>query len=370
MIKSYVQKNGKVLRRGYTTGTCATAAAKAATAMLFSGNILEEIEVELPIGDKINLKITDAKISKNIAKCCVVKDAGDDPDVTDKAKICAMVKKTEKGMVLKGGGGVGIVTKKGLQIDVGEAAINPVPRDMILKEVSKVLPAGKGVEVTIFVPEGKELAKKTMNEKLGIVEGISVIGTTGIVEPMSDEAFKASLVPQIDIALANGYSEVVLTPGNIGEKNAVKLGVPEDAVIQMGNFVGFMLEACAKKGIKKAMLFGHISKLTKVAAGIFNTHSKVADARLETIAAYASLLGADKKIIRSILDANTTEQALKILRKNNLIKVFDLIAERASSRAMEYVDRKMEIGTVLVSLRGEVVGKDHNAGVSKWARFL
>ncbi len=366
MLEQYVQKNGKILRRGYTTGTCAAAAAKAATAMLFSGRKINEVEVTLPIGEKIVLKIVDARLDKNYAQSCVVKDAGDDPDVTHGAKICARVRKTKCGVVIRGGEGVGAVTKRGLQIPVGEAAINPVPRKMILREAGKVLPCGNGAEITIFVPAGEELAKKTLNEKLGILGGISIIGTTGIVEPRSEEAFRASLVPQIDVALANGHDEIILTPGRIGESNAAAKGIPEDAIVQMGNFAGFMLEECAKRDVKKILLFGHVSKLAKIAAGFFNTHSKFGDAKPE-IAASASLFGADEE---SLLKANTTEEAVEILREKNLMQVFDLIAQKASERAAEHVNGKIEIGTILVSLKSGVVGKDKNARASKWAKFL
>lgn len=370
MIDQYIQKNRKVLRRGYTTGTCAAAAAKAAAQMLFSGDIVDSVSVDLPAGNRVALKVREVELCGDTAKCCVVKDAGDDPDITHGARICAMVRKNGRGVSIRGGDGIGTVTKRGLQVSVGDPAINPVPRKMILKEVGSVLPNNQGVEVTIFVPEGRKLARRTMNKKLGIVGGISIIGTTGIVKPMSDEAFRESLIPQIDIALAEGYGEVVLTPGNIGERNAVRAGVPGDAVIQTGNFVGFIVERCCEKGVKKALLFGHMGKLTKIAGGVFNTHSRVADARLEIIAAHASLLGADKEITKLILGANTTERALEVLRKNNLNKVLDLIAEKASFRAMEYVDNKMEIGTIILSINGEVVGRDKNARRSRWARFL
>lgn len=360
-------ENGKILRRGYTTGTCAAGAAKAAAAMLFSGKKIEEVEVTLPMGEKVALKVVDAEINKNYAQCCVIKDAGDDPDVTHGAKICARVKKIEKGVIIRGGEGVGVVTKRGLQVEVDEPAINPVPRKMILHEVGKALPQGRGAEVAVFVPNGKELAKKTMNKKLGIVGGISIIGTTGIVEPRSEEAFKASLVPQIDIALASGYSEIILAPGRIGERNAAARGIPRDAVVQMGNFVGFMLEECAKRGIKKVLLFGHVSKLAKIAAGFFNTHSKFGDAKSEIAA--SALRCADEKIAKALLEANTTEEAVEMLRKKNLMQVFDLTAQKASERAAEHVNGKMQIGVILVSLKGEVIGKDNIEG-SRWAKFL
>lgn len=356
-----------MLKRGYTTGTCAAAAAKAAAVMLFSGKKIREVEVALPIGEKIVLKIVDAEIN-DYAQCCVVKDAGDDPDVTHGAKICARVRRSAD-TVIKGGEGVGTATKRGLQIPVGEAAINPVPRKMILDEVGRVVGnRDEGIEITIFVPQGRELAKKTMNEKLGIVGGISIIGTTGIVEPMSEEAFRASLVPQIDIALASGYDEIVLTPGRVGERSAIARGISEDAIVQMGNFVGFMLEECAKRGVKKILLFGHVGKLAKIASGIFNTHSKYGNAKKEIAA--SALRCADEKIAGVLLKANTSEEAVEILREKNLMRVFDLIAQKASERAVEHVNGKIQIGTILISLKGEVIGRDKNARSSKWAEFL
>lgn len=369
-MELYVQKNGKFLRRGYTTGTCAAAAAKAAVSMLFSGQLVADVvEVALPMGEKVTLQVANSELVEGTARCHIVKDAGDDPDVTDKAQICAAARRTGSGIIIKGGEGIGIVTKPGLRVDVGEPAINPVPRKMIFEGIKEVLPDGESVEVTIYVPEGEELAKRTMNEKLGIVGGISIIGTTGIVEPRSKEAFMASLVPQIDIALAKGYDEVVLTPGRIGERNALARGVPEDAIIQIGNFVGFMLDECVKKGVKNVLLFGHLSKLTKVAAGFFDTHSKVADARIETIAAHASSSGADKNIVEHIVSANTAEHAMEILRENGLLGVFDSIAREAGAMASVHVDGQMGIGVALISLNGELVGR-YNIEVCKWGKFL
>ncbi len=358
------------LRKGYTTGTCATAAARAAAELLFSGREGREMTVDLPAGGRATLPVADASLAGGVARCCVIKDAGDDPDVTHGARICASVREIGKGIVLRGGEGIGKVTKPGLQVPVGEPAINPVPRRMILEAVESVLPPGRGAEVTISVPGGGELAKRTMNPRLGIVGGISIIGTTGVVEPMSEEAFKASLIPQIDVALAEGYAEVILTPGRIGERNALKRGIPEDAVVEMSNFVGFMLQECAKKGVKRALLLGHVGKLAKVAAGVFHTHSKVADARLETIAAHAALLGGGREVVEKVLGANTTEEAVALLRERGLEGVFDAIAARASARAMEYVGGAMTVGTVLLTMEGEVLGRDGNARSSRWARYL
>jgi cobalt-precorrin-5B (C1)-methyltransferase len=209
-----------------------------------------------------------------------------------------------------------------------------------------------------------------MNQRLGIVGGISIIGTTGIVEPMSEEAFKASLAPQIDVALAEGHEEVILTPGRIGERNARERGIPEDAIVEMSNFVGFMLKECARKGVDRVLLLGHVGKLAKVAAGVFHTHSKVADARLETIAAHAALMGGGREVVEKILRANTTEEAVALLRERGLEDVFDAIAAKASSRAMEYVGGAMTVGTVLLTMEGEILGRDDNARSSRWARYL
>ncbi|MFQ5975354.1 MAG: cobalt-precorrin-5B (C(1))-methyltransferase CbiD [Candidatus Hydrothermarchaeales archaeon] len=370
LIEPYVQKNGKTLRRGYTTGTCAAAAAKAATKMLYTEEDVDKVEVMLPTGDEIRLSIVDRKIGADKASCCVIKDAGDDPDVTNGAKICAIARKVTYGVTIKGGKGVGTVTKNGLEVAVGEAAINPVPMKMIRDEVSRTLPKGRGVEIEIKVLDGEKLAKRTLNKKLGIVGGISIIGTTGIVEPRSLDAFKRSLSPQIDIALAAGFDDLVLVPGRISERNAIAADVPEDAIIQMGNFVGFILKECARKGVKRALLYGRSGKLVKVSAGIFDTHSKTADARLETIAAHAASLGAGKETVKGILNANTTEEARGILKMEGLLRVFDIIAERASTRAMEYTNNKLDVATIITSRGGEIIGRDGNCRRSRWAESL
>jgi cobalt-precorrin-5B (C1)-methyltransferase len=359
----------KKLRKGFTTGTCAAAAAKAA-ALLLTGERKERVSVALPSGKRVSLTIAVLEGHKDKARACVIKDAGDDPDVTNGALICAEVRKCEgEEVIIRGGEGVGVVTKPGLAIPVDEAAINPVPREMIRSAVREALPEG-GVEVTVEVPKGKELAQKTMNPKLGIVGGISILGTSGIVEPWSEDAFKRSLVPQIDVALANSFEEVVLTPGRIGERNALNRGVPEDAIVQCGNYVGYMLDECAERGIKGVLLYGHVGKLVKVAAGIFHTHSKVADARLETIAAYAAEAGASRELIKQVLNSTTAEEAVALLFSEGFAEVLNRIAERASQRAEERVGGKVNIGTALINLKGEVIGSDEKARQIKWGRYL
>jgi cobalt-precorrin-5B (C1)-methyltransferase len=371
MIDRVVLKDQKALRRGFTTGTCAAAAAKAAAEMLFKGKEIQEVEVELPGGGTASLPITDPQRGDGWAACCVIKDAGDDPDVTHQALICARVEESEEGdLTLLGDQGIGRVTKPGLPVPIGEAAINPIPRQMILQEVQKVLPPGAGATITLSVPKGEELARRTMNPKLGIVGGISILGTTGIVEPMSEEAFKASLSPQIDVSLALGYQEPVLTPGRIGERHARERGIPEDAIVEVSNFIGFMLQECRRKGVKRVLLFGHIGKLVKVAAGIFYTHSKVADARMETLASHAAASGASRKTVRSILEANTTEEVTDILQENGLSSVFYDVAERAAERAQEHVAGEIRVATVLIDREGRVLGRSKEADESQWAGYL
>lgn len=358
----------KKLRRGFTTGACAAAAAKGAAMMLFSQERPKEVEITLPAGEKSSFKVWDVNVKEKEASCCVVKDAGDDPDVTNGSKICATVVKGQ-GMELRAGEGVGIVTKNGLQVSVGEPAINPMPREMIIRETAQALPRGKGAVMTISVPGGRELAKRTMNEKLGIMGGISILGTTGIVEPMSVEALKASLVPQIDVALATGYDEVVLTPGRMGENRALQRGIPRDAVILTSNYIGFLLGKCAEKGIRRVVLLGHLGKLTKVAAGAWNTHSRGGISAVKIIAAHAGALGAGEKVVESVLRANTSEEALEILRTNKLLPVFDSIARKVRNSANNITGGALDIGVVLFAMGGEIVAR-HNLGGSRWAKYL
>ncbi|MHB8172654.1 MAG: cobalt-precorrin-5B (C(1))-methyltransferase CbiD [Thermincolia bacterium] len=352
----------KELRNGITTGTCAAAAAMGAALALLGQEPSRSIDVQLPSGEDQTVEIAWVKLDNGCCRAAVVKDGGDDPDITHGLEIVAEVKLIPSEVIIKGGAGVGRVTKPGLQVPVGEAAINPVPHKMIVTAVSSVLPPGQGAEVIIQVPRGEEMARRTLNPKLGIIGGISILGTSGIVRPMSEEAFKNSLVPQIDVALAHGFTSLVLTPGRIGEKMAVeKYHLPSDAVVQMSNFVGFMLEACVAKGIKKALLWGHHSKLAKVAGGTFHTHNRVGDGRLEVLAAYAAASGADRGVVRDILGANTADQASEILIINGLREVFDVVAARASQRARDYVYQQLDVGTVLVALDGTILGMDEKA---------
>ncbi|MGB9802405.1 cobalt-precorrin-5B (C(1))-methyltransferase CbiD, partial [Desulfofundulus sp.] len=250
----------KILRNGITTGACAAAAARAATELLFHGRKPARVVLVNPAGQALTVPIHLVEEIRGGTRAVVIKDGGDDPDVTHGLPIVVEARPAPVGTILRGGDGIGRVTKPGLAVAVGEPAINPIPRQMIKEAVVSILPPEQGVELIISVPGGELVAKRTLNPRLGIVGGISILGTTGIVRPMSEEAFKDSLLPLLDIARAAGYDQVVLTPGRLGARIAVeKCGFPLDAVVEMSNFVGFMLESCAEKGFSSVLLWGHHS---------------------------------------------------------------------------------------------------------------
>ena len=318
----------------------------------------EVVTIEAPNSELI-VEIKETKpINQNKASASVIKPTYNDPDVTRGIQIISEVTLTDnEGVVeITAGEGVGKVTKPGLQIPVGEFAINPVPRRMISENVKKYLPDGKGAIVKIIIPEGKKLAPKTMNSRLGIVDGISVLGTTGIARPMSSKAYTDSLRVQIDVAIANGYYDLLFVPGNIGTRIAKeKLVIEDDEIIEMSNFVGFMLEEADKtEKVNSITLFGHAGKLIKIAAGIFNTKQSVADARREIMTAYAGLVGADTETMKSIYECITTEDVIKILNKQGLTTaVFELIADKI----VELCELKFNIkfNAVIVQMDGTVL---------------
>ncbi|MDP3791976.1 MAG: cobalt-precorrin-5B (C(1))-methyltransferase CbiD [Candidatus Omnitrophota bacterium] len=351
------------LRKGFTTGTCAQAAAKAAGIMLINKRVVKSVDVETPKGVHLNLRVIDQKIGRDFARCAVVKDAGDDPDVTDGARIYAKVKYCDKkGILITGAEGVGVVTKPGLAVSVGEYAINPVPRQMIVKETKPCLASlrfmkqHKGIKVIISVPQGRKMARHTFNGRLGIEGGISIIGTTGIVEPKSTDAYKKSLSLQLDVLKAAGYKNATLILGYVGEKFCKEvLGLKPDSVVKIGDHIGFMLSECAKKNINKVLLIGHIGKLVKVANGQLDTNIKFGDHRIKTIARYARLCGAKKPILEDIMEQACAEATIDILMKYNLTQVFDMIAKRTVDAINEFVDDQLSVSCILLSLHGKAL---------------
>ena len=348
-------------RKGFTTGACAAAAVKAAL-LAWQGEQRTQVSVESPQGSMIVVPIAGAWSLDNGGKACVIKDAGDDPDITNGTEVWAKVEVSGTEIVLRGGEGVGIVTQPGLAIPPGQSAINPGPREMIFNAARDCLPAGQGAVITISIPAGTELAKRTLNPMLGIEGGISILGTTGIVEPMSEEAFKTSLVSQISVAQALGYEQMVFVPGKMGWNSAVRsYGLPEKAVIQTSNFIGYMLEQASEKKVRSVLLFGHLGKLVKLAGGIFYTHSRIADGRLETLAAYAAWLGASQEFVRKMLAVKTAEAAIDLIGAAGLEAIYPFLAEKASERAQQHVYGDLEVGTVLTTLKGEILGMDSMA---------
>ncbi|MDU4960343.1 MAG: cobalt-precorrin-5B (C(1))-methyltransferase CbiD [Sporomusaceae bacterium] len=348
-------------RKGITTGTCAAAAAKAAL-LAWRGEFPSQVAVRSPQGVMIAVPVAGASRLAAGGKAYVIKDAGDDPDITHGTEVWAEVEPGGEQIELRGGEGIGRVTQPGLAVPPGQPAINPGPRQMIIDAVKETLDPGQGAIVTISIPAGTTLAKRTLNPMLGIEGGISILGTTGIVEPMSEEAFKHSLVPQIAVAQALGYEQIVFVPGKIGWNAAVdRCGLPGKAVIQTSNFIGYMLEQAAEMKLRSVLLFGHIGKIAKVAAGVFYTHSKIADARMETLAAYSAWLGASTDTVREILALKTAEAAIELIAAKGLDDIYPLLASRASQRAQQHVYGDLTVGTVLTTLNGAILGMDDMA---------
>lgn len=330
----YVMKQNKKLRCGYTTGSCAAAAAKAAARMLLTGKPVAQIDLMTPRGILLHLPVLDARMGDAEVSCAVKKDGGDDPDATDGLLIYARVKKSRKpGIWLDGGVGVGRVTKRGLEQPVGAAAINRVPRKMIQEAVEQValkLDYRGGLEVLIYVPGGEMVAKKTFNPRLGIQGGISILGTSGIVVPMSEEALIASIRLEMEVRKASGDDYLLMTPGNYGqafleEKKSLDLS----RAMKCSNFVGETVDMAMELGMKGILFVAHIGKFIKVSGGIMNTHSRNADARAELLAAQAVRAGASVELARKLLATITTEEAVALLDEEQMLEpVMKLVAER------------------------------------------
>ena len=349
---------------GVTTGTVATACSLAAIDAILDSSDIACVKVETP-KTTLDIIIDECKLLSPFKAYAVAhKNPYNDPDVTVDLAIVSTVELVDRtdeasDIIITGGEGVGKVTKPGLQVPVGEYAINPVPRKMIVKNLEGKVPEGKVAKVAISIPEGEEIAKKTMNPKLGIVGGISVLGTTGIARSMSSEAYKNSIVTQIDVALASDAGELVFVPGNIGEKLALKcLGVDKEQIIQTGNYAGFMFEEAKKRGIDGFTYFGHIGKLIKVAGGIFNTKHSVADGRREIMVAHAAICGVDKKHLQRLYDSKTTDDMMSILDEVNCsVEVSNSIASAIAERCMQRFE--LDLNVILVDMEGNYLNDNH-----------
>lgn len=396
-MEEFVYIDGKKYRRGYTTGSCATAVSKAAVYMLLTNERIDTVNIDTPKGIYLSIPVVSSEIKKNedtgeiYSICSVEKDGGDDIDATNGIEIFAKatwvyedeIDKSEKNFSFEGDGfcvfsgdGVGIITKKGLSVEPGRPAINPVPQKMIAKEVEAVLKASgenvlndknsldnrkKVIKITIFIPKGEEVANKTFNPRLGIVGGISIIGTSGIVEPMSDEGWKKSLSIELNMKKELGMDKIILVPGNHGESFISDRIGENSSVVRTSNFLGYMLMETKRMGFKKILLAGHIGKFIKLSAGIFNTHSKVADARNEILIANLALMGASTELVRKIDVCLTTEEATDIVYENGFGEVFDIICEKCKKRAEMHVDNEIEIEVFIFKMDKTVLGKSKNA---------
>ena len=354
-MKEFVIKNGKKLRCGFTTGTCATAAAAAAAMMIFTGNTVENVAVTLPRGEVLFINIENPSFNIKGARCSVKKDSGDDPDVTNGILICADVMLDDTGKIsIKGGNGVGRVTQKGLDQPVGEPAINSIPRKMIIENVQKICQQYKyygGVTVIISVPEGEKISKKTFNPNLGIKGGISIIGTTGIVEPMSEKALVNSLRVEMNVIKEKGYDKLLAFPGNYAEKFIDRqLGIRGENSLKFSNYLGEVLDYATELKFREILIVGHIGKMVKVAGGMMNTHSHNGDFRMEILSCYAALYGADAEVVEEILSSVTTEQALTVLERENIRnKVINKVSERAEYYINKRVDNQIKTELIIYS---------------------
>lgn len=317
-MEEVIHKAGRKLRLGYTTGSCATLASKAAALMLLSGDTISEIDIVTPKGIRVQVPVENIERNKDGVRCAVRKDAGDDPDVTNGMLVVADVQKTTDGHVtIDGGHGVGRVTRKGLDQPVGAAAINRVPRQMIHDEVTAVcedFAYEGGLAITISIPGGEEIAAKTFNPQLGIEGGLSVIGTSGIVEPMSTQALLDTIDTEMRMHYAEGARGIVLTPGNYGQRFlAENPAIALRPIVKCSNFIGDALDMAALHGFTSVLVVGHIGKLVKLAGGVMDTHSQVADVRLELLALHAFLAGGDKSLAERVLHCISTDEALEFI---------------------------------------------------------
>jgi len=359
------KKKKGALRTGYTTGTTATAATKGALYALITGEHADHVVVSLPKGKTATLKIKWTKVEgAGKVTCVAVKDGGDDPDVTHGAEICSTVSfnKNAGTINIDGGTGVGRVTKPGLGLDMGRAAINPTPMKMLDQAVREVMQdqlKKRGVDIVISVPTGEEIAKKTDNPRLGIMGGISILGTTGIVLPYSTASFAASIRQSLDVAIAMGAGDtVVLTTGGRSEDFAKGLfKLPEHSFVQMGDFAGYSIKQCAGKKIGKAVIAGFIGKLTKMAMGVKQTHVAGSHVNMEFMARLAAECGVSAKIVQEIKGANTARHVSEIIAKNNIPGYFDLVCKKVHEQMSEYAKNELEIEVIMFEFDGRVIGR-------------
>ena len=341
------------LRTGITTGTCAAGASKA-SALNLAGYSCESVSVRNLEGHEFALNTFREGESFG-----VVKYSGDDrADITDGVRVLSRVEVLgqDGGITFCAGEGVGTVTLPGLKVGVGEPAINPVPREMITRAVREIFPR-EALRVTVSIPGGRELARKTFNPRLGIVGGLSVLGTTGIVKPMNEQALLDSLSLELSVISSLGFREVYITFAAEGEKFTRRLfRVDTRNVIQCGNYPGHVLDECARLGFERVTLCGNPGKLLKVAAGSFNTHSKISGGGIEALCTQLAVLGAGRELVGRVCHSNTTREAVEIIRREGFGQVWRVLAEITAGKCRERVCGNMKVSAVFVDGAGQVLG--------------
>ena len=341
------------LREGFTTGSCAAAAALASCLWLRDGKCPDQVCITVPEGRQYIPSI----IPHEDGSCGVIKDSGDDPDITNGMEIVSSVKLLEADGVIRfaAGEGVGIITEDGLKIPRGEAAINPVPRQMIEDAVRSVF-GNRGAAVTVSIPGGREIAKKTFNPRLGIINGLSVLGTSGVVRPMSEDALKESLYAELKMRVLQGAETILFTFGNQGEEALRKICC-EPPIVQVSNYIGYMLDSALELGVKKLIIGGHPGKLSKVAAGVMQTHSRYADGRREAIITQLALMGADVELLQKIQSCVTTDAIMVLVHEAGLDAVWNRIAEAAHRYCSARVRREIRIDVIVTDTPGKEIGR-------------
>ncbi|MDO5349115.1 MAG: cobalt-precorrin-5B (C(1))-methyltransferase CbiD [Lachnospiraceae bacterium] len=379
MEDQYTYVNQKKLRKGFTTGSCGAAAALAAAVLLFEGEELNQVNLITPKGTELRIQIAEAESGAGFAQCGVIKDSGDDPDITNGAMVTVRISRQAEeeirtdgkwyldeqkdfSLFLRGGAGIGMVTRAGLSCPPGMWAINPVPRKMIFQQVAAVCRRCKvtgPVYITIEIPEGTRLAEKTFNPQLGILGGLSVLGTSGIVEPMSEGALIETIRLEIRQKAAEGVGNLLVVPGNYGERFvSEQMGLSLKDAVKCSNFIGNTLDIAVESGIEKLLLVGHAGKLLKIAAGVMNTHSSMADGRMECLAAYGAACGASQEMAQRILNCITVDEALGILEERDGLR--EAVMKMAMSRIDAHLKRRagagLQIGAVLFTNDRGILG--------------
>ena len=340
-------------RSGFTTGACAAAAAKGAALLLRDGPPVETVRIELPAGFTAEFKLSGQSVQDGLARCFVIKDAGDDPDVTHGVELHAeLCRSRGTGLEVLAGTGIGRVTKPGLAVAVGQPAINPVPRRMIEQAMAEVFPAEEGLRLTLSIPDGERRAEQTLNARLGILGGLSLLGTSGVVRPISHQAWTDSLEVALDVALATGVDPVVLSTGRTSEAAAQQyLRLPEEAFIMMGDHLGYTLEACHRKGLPALALSAQFAKLLKIACGHGQTHVRHAQLDLGQLLRWGAEISLDAADRQKLELANTAREVFETFGVNALL------VERVAREALQICQRQVpatELSILLVDYQGRV----------------